>query len=93
MPGHLAGCGAAALLFADAPARAAVPDICAPPPPSTLVVNVKDQGAKGDGKTDNTKAIQAAIDAAAGTKNSTVLVPAGTYMVDVIRGLSGPKTT
>ena len=74
---------AAALLLADAPAHAAAPDTCAPPPPSTLVVNVKDKGAKGDGKTDDTKAIQAAIEAAAGTKSSTVLVPAGTYMVDV----------
>ncbi len=74
---------AVALLLAEAPARAAAPDRCAPPPPSKLVVNVKDKGAKGDGKTDDTKAIQAAIDAAAETKHSTVLVPAGTYMVDV----------
>ena len=74
---------AAALLVANLPAWAAAPDTCEPPPPSTLVVNVRDKGAKGDGKTDDTAAIQAAIDAAAGTKNSTVLVPAGTYMVDV----------
>lgn len=81
----LAGAAAAAaLLLADAPARAAAADSCAEPPPSALVVNVRDKGAKGDGKTDDTDAIQAAIDAAAaaGTKHSTVLVPAGTYMVD-----------
>lgn len=73
--------GALCLSFAFA-AQAAAPEICAPPPPSPLVVNVKDKGAKGDGRTDDTKAIQAAIDAAAGTKGSTVLVPAGAYMVD-----------
>ena len=40
------------------------------------VVNVKDYGAKGDGITDDTAAIQAAI--AAG---KTILVPEGTYIV------------
>lgn len=73
----------AALIASAGQARAAPSDICAPPPASTVTVNVKNKGAKGDGKTDDTKAIQAAIDAAAQTKGSTVLVPAGTYMVDV----------
>ncbi len=51
-------------------------------PKSPLVVNVKDKGAKGDGKTDDTASIQAAIDEVAGT-GGTVLVPEGTYMVEV----------
>jgi hypothetical protein len=45
-----------------------------------LVYNVKDYGAKGDGATDDTAAIQAAI-AAANVNGGTVLLPAGTYMV------------
>lgn len=57
---------------------------CQPPPASTIVVNVKDKGAKGDGRTDDTAAIQAAIDAVAGTKG-TVLVPDGVYMIQAVR--------
>jgi len=38
-------------------------------------------GAKGDGVTDDTAAIQAAVDAIAGS-GGTVLVPTGTYLVD-----------
>jgi hypothetical protein len=56
---------------------------CAVAPTSPLVVNVKDKGAKGDGRADDTEAIQAAIDEAGGT-GGTVLVPAGTYMVDAV---------
>ena len=48
-----------------------------------LIVNVKDKGALGDGRTDDTAAIQAAIDAIGGTKG-TVLVPKGVYMIDAV---------
>lgn len=57
------------------------PPGCAVAPASSLVVSVKDKGAKGDGATDDTAAIQAAIDAVAGT-GGTVLLPKGIYMVD-----------
>ena len=56
---------------------------CVTAPRSPLVVNVKDKGAKGDGRTDDTEAIQAAIDDVGGT-GGTVLVPSGTYMVDAV---------
>jgi hypothetical protein len=56
---------------------------CVTAPRSPLVVNVKDKGAKGDGRTDDTEAIQAAIDDVGGT-GGTVLVPGGTYTVDAV---------
>ena len=63
-----------------APVQSATFDGCNVQPTSSLVVNVKDKGAHGDGKKDDTKAIQKAIDAVAGT-GGTVYVPKGTYMV------------
>ena len=72
-----------ALIVASPAFAADAPASCTPPPASTLVVNVKDKGALGDGQTDDTAAIQAAIDAIGGTKG-TVLVPEGVYMIDAV---------
>jgi len=56
---------------------------CAPAPTSSLVVNVRDKGAKGDGITDDTAAIQAAVNQVGGT-GGTVLIPDGTYLINGI---------
>jgi polygalacturonase len=50
-------------------------------------IDVRSKGARGDGRSDDTAAIQAAIDAlpAAG---GTVRVPAGNYMIDAGRAIS-----
>ena len=45
------------------------------------VYNIRDYGAKGDGKTIDTGALQAAIDACTRDGGGTVLVPAGTFQI------------
>ena len=47
---------------------------------SNIYFNVKDFGAKGDGQTIDTPAINAAIDAASKVGGGTVFFPAGTYL-------------
>ena len=44
------------------------------------VLNVKDHGAKGDGKTDDTAAFQRALDAAGKAGGGTVYAPVGNYL-------------
>lgn len=61
------------------------PSSCAPAPISTLVVNVKDKGAKGNAIDNDTMAIQSAIDQVAKAGGGTVFVPDGTYMVDAVK--------
>lgn len=51
-------------------------------------VNVRDLGAKGDGKTDDTAAIQKALDGVG--NGSTVYLPPGTYRVTKTLTLTGP---
>src|SRR5580693_1152126 len=46
--------------------------------------NVRDYGAKGDGKTLDTAAVQSAIDACAKDRGGTVLIPAGDFLVGTI---------
>ena len=51
---------------------------------STGLLNITDFGAKADGVTDNTNAIQGAIDAAAKT-GATVLIPPGTFLTSTLK--------
>jgi polygalacturonase len=48
------------------------------------IYNVREFGAKGDGSTLDSNAIQSAIDAAAKDKGGTVLIPAGTFITGTI---------
>jgi hypothetical protein len=54
-----------------------LPAAAAPLPENSGAINVKDLGAKGDGATDDTKAIQQALQGA----NKLVYIPNGTYLV------------
>ena len=58
-------------------------EVCAKTPASKHRINVKDRGAKGDGRTDDTAAVQKAIDEVSGT-GRTVLVPNGIYMINAV---------
>jgi polygalacturonase len=55
---------------------------CPEPTATSVTIDVKSKGAKGDGRTNDTAAIQATIDAVA--SGGTVLIPDGTYMVSTV---------
>jgi len=52
---------------------------------SSAVFNIKNFGAKGDGKTVNTQAINNAVNACSDANGGTVVVPAGTFLTGTIR--------
>jgi len=52
--------------------------------PGARTYDVREYGAKGDGATLDTTAIQSAIDACAKDKGGTVLIPAGDFVVVTI---------
>lgn len=52
--------------------------------PSARIYNIVEFGAKGDGKTLDTKALQSAIDACTRDKGGTVMVPAGTFLIGTV---------
>ena len=49
--------------------------------PGARIYDIRDFGAKGDGQTLDTAALQAAIDACNNDEGGTVLVPAGTFVI------------
>lgn len=51
---------------------------------SNLMLNVRDFGASGDGKTDDTKAVQSALDKA-GQSHGSVFIPEGIYLCDELK--------
>ena len=52
--------------------------------PGARVYNVRGYGAKGDGVTLDTVAVQSAVDACHGDGGGTVLVPAGTFVIGTV---------
>jgi hypothetical protein len=62
---------------------AAAPQTTAPAP-GARVYNILDFGAKGDGRTLNTRALQDAIDACHKDQGGTVLVPAGVFVIGTV---------
>lgn len=77
-----------ALLGITGKAAAATQTVYVPPTRQrgTTVVNVHTFGAVGDGVHDDTSAIQAAINSLP-SAGGTVVVPAGTYLVDAVRSI------
>jgi polygalacturonase len=62
-------------------AAAAMVAMAVPAMAAGKVCNVKKYGAKGDGATKDTAAVQKAIDDCAAAKGGTVVVPAGTFVI------------
>jgi hypothetical protein len=60
------------------------PHLSSQTPTAARVYNIRDFGAKGDGQTLDTAAVQAAIDACNKDKGGTVLIPAGDFVVGTV---------
>jgi polygalacturonase len=73
-----------AFLAASFPTRAADPSTSSPPTAAKTSWNVHDYGAKGDGRTKDTVAVQQALDACQSAGGGTVVVPAGNYLIGSI---------
>jgi len=58
-------------------------------PAASAIINVRDYGARGDGRSRDTAAIQKAIDAASRQGGGTVLLPAGSYLCGTLHLRSG----
>ena len=73
--------------LAAIPAAAVLPLLAQDPAPASGVrtFNVRDYGAKGDGQTLDTAAVQAAIDACERDRGGVVLIPAGDFLVGTVQ--------
>ena len=69
--------------FVIAGVLSAAADPCTIPKTFGPTINIKDKGAKGDGRTNDTEALRRAIDEMSG-KGGTVFIPDGTYMIDAV---------
>ncbi|MFD2762920.1 right-handed parallel beta-helix repeat-containing protein [Micromonospora eburnea] len=76
-----AGAAVAAGVAVARPAAAAAPDRAPFVANGALVIDVRDHGARGDGTTDDTAALQAALNAG---KGQIVYLPPGTYPVSTM---------
>src|SRR3954464_7550879 len=85
-PALVASLGAlgATPVLAQTPAAATPPGGAADRLLGARVYNVRDFGAKGDGATLDTGAVQAAIDACNRDEGGTVLVPAGDFVIGTL---------
>ena len=80
-----------ALVLSTTSMLAAEPARPAAAPGPGAILNVQDFGAKGDGKTKDTAALQNALDACARAGGGTVVVPTGIYLTGSI--VMGSQTT
>ena len=73
--------------LAALPAAAALPLLAQEPVTASgvRIFNVRDHGAKGDGQTLDTAAVQAAIDACERDRGGVVLIPAGDFLVGTVQ--------
>jgi hypothetical protein len=109
-PAHAADALSWKMYLAAGAAQAQLPDVSyagyrygeKPLPSAAVTVNARDHGAQGNGKTDDTAAIRAALAAAAEKGGGVVLLPKGIYILSgiiymkhsgvVLRGEGATKT-